>query len=292
MAFFLLPNAPLQTRWLTPAQRQLAHSRIEQDTTQKRDKVNVWKGLREAAVDYRTWIFALMQNLHLSGKLCLYEMHVRHTLTSCFSEWLQKLPTNSRADVRFQPNNHPRIDLPSVSHLSLRVCSSILVIWSLQRAHLAHHALQSRCDCGLHRGDCHLEHWRAVFRHGAIRRSDLWCQQHRAGLDRRCARPDGREEISRIGYRQYVGQPLLRLHAVSVARQRCAALWQGHVCERGLLGGCGTVCVGDETCVNERQQEDPCIGQRGYQLLCVLAKRRRPPGDLLSLAFAFHGMAE
>ena len=82
MAFFLLPNAPLQTRWLTPAQRQLAHSRIEQDTTQKRDKVNVWKGLREAAVDYRTWIFALMQNLHLSGKLCLYEMHVRHTLTS------------------------------------------------------------------------------------------------------------------------------------------------------------------------------------------------------------------
>ncbi|CAN9429694.1 unnamed protein product [Alternaria sp. RS040] len=42
-------------------------SRIEQDTTQKRDKVNVWKGLREAAVDYRTWVFALMQNLHLSA---------------------------------------------------------------------------------------------------------------------------------------------------------------------------------------------------------------------------------
>ncbi|CAN9419400.1 unnamed protein product [Alternaria alternata] len=41
--------------------------RIEQDTTQKQDKVNVWKGLREAAVDYRTWIFALMQNLHLSA---------------------------------------------------------------------------------------------------------------------------------------------------------------------------------------------------------------------------------
>ncbi|RAR09694.1 mfs transporter [Stemphylium lycopersici] len=67
MAFFLLPNTPLQTRWLSPAQRQLAHSRIERDTTQKRDKVNVWKGLREAALDYRTWIFALMQNLHLSA---------------------------------------------------------------------------------------------------------------------------------------------------------------------------------------------------------------------------------
>lgn len=67
MAFFLLPNAPLQTRWLSPAQRQLAHDRIERDTTQRRGNVNVWKGLREAAGDYRTWIFALMQNLHLSA---------------------------------------------------------------------------------------------------------------------------------------------------------------------------------------------------------------------------------
>ncbi|KAF1836438.1 MFS transporter-like protein [Decorospora gaudefroyi] len=67
MAFFLLPNTPLQTRWLSQAERQLAHDRIQLDTTQKRDKVNVWKGLREAAVDYRTWIFALMQNLHLSA---------------------------------------------------------------------------------------------------------------------------------------------------------------------------------------------------------------------------------
>jgi hypothetical protein len=43
--------------------------------------------------------------------------------------------------------------------------------------------------------------------------------------------------------------------------------------------------VGDETCLDERQQEDPCIGQRGYQLLCVLGERRRPPRR--SLVFGF-----
>ncbi|KAF2827773.1 putative MFS transporter [Ophiobolus disseminans] len=67
LAFFMLPNAPLQTRWLTPDERQLAHNRIARDTTQKKGKVSLWKGLREACTDYRTWIFALMQNMHLSA---------------------------------------------------------------------------------------------------------------------------------------------------------------------------------------------------------------------------------
>lgn len=45
----------------------MAHDRIAADTTGKKDKIDVWKGLREACLDYRTWIFALMQNLHLSA---------------------------------------------------------------------------------------------------------------------------------------------------------------------------------------------------------------------------------
>lgn len=63
LAFFLLPNAPLQTRWLTPEQRELAHNRIAFDTTEKKERQSVWKGLREACTDYRMWVFALMQNL-------------------------------------------------------------------------------------------------------------------------------------------------------------------------------------------------------------------------------------
>jgi hypothetical protein len=67
LAFFLLPNTPLQTRWLTQEERELAHSRIALDTTGKKERQSVWKGLREACTDYRMWIFALMANLHLSS---------------------------------------------------------------------------------------------------------------------------------------------------------------------------------------------------------------------------------
>lgn len=67
LAFFTLPNAPLQTRWLTQSERELAHARIARDTTEKRESTNVWKGLREACCDYRLWLFALMGNLHLSA---------------------------------------------------------------------------------------------------------------------------------------------------------------------------------------------------------------------------------
>jgi hypothetical protein len=67
VAFFLLPNSPKQTLWLTLEERQLAHDRIARDTTQKAEGTSVWTGLREACLDYRTWIFALMCNLHFSA---------------------------------------------------------------------------------------------------------------------------------------------------------------------------------------------------------------------------------
>ncbi|KAF2130443.1 MFS transporter-like protein [Dothidotthia symphoricarpi CBS 119687] len=67
LAYFMLPNAPLETRWLTQPERELAHGRIFRDTTGRTAKVSTWTGLREACCDYRTWLFALMQNLHLSA---------------------------------------------------------------------------------------------------------------------------------------------------------------------------------------------------------------------------------
>lgn len=67
IAFFLLPNSPLETPWLKPDERTLAHSRIERDTTERRLNTNPWKGLRDTCTDYRTWLFALMGNLHLSA---------------------------------------------------------------------------------------------------------------------------------------------------------------------------------------------------------------------------------
>ncbi|KAL2872994.1 hypothetical protein SGCOL_011869 [Colletotrichum sp. CLE4] len=67
-AFYFLPDAPLQTRWLSHEQRQMAHQRIFDDTTDRREGgTSVWKGLREACTDWRTWLFCLMDNLHLSA---------------------------------------------------------------------------------------------------------------------------------------------------------------------------------------------------------------------------------
>lgn len=66
-AFFTLPDSPLKTRWLTPEQRQLAHNRIFKDTTARRENTSVMTGLMEAASDWRTWVFCLMDNLHLSA---------------------------------------------------------------------------------------------------------------------------------------------------------------------------------------------------------------------------------
>ncbi|KAF7555293.1 hypothetical protein G7Z17_g2279 [Cylindrodendrum hubeiense] len=67
VAFFTLPDSPLKTQWLTPKERQLAHNRICIDTTGRREGTSVWTGLREAVVDWRTWVFCLMDNMHLSA---------------------------------------------------------------------------------------------------------------------------------------------------------------------------------------------------------------------------------
>ena len=66
--FFLLPNTPLTTSWLTPEERQMAHDRMERDRVgDSGEKVSMMEGLRQACKDKRTWLFCLMQNFHLSA---------------------------------------------------------------------------------------------------------------------------------------------------------------------------------------------------------------------------------
>ncbi|KAH7124176.1 MFS transporter [Dendryphion nanum] len=66
-AAFTLPDEPLSTRWLTPEERKLAHERVTRDIVGKREKSSTFSGLKEAISDYRVWIFAFMQHMHLAA---------------------------------------------------------------------------------------------------------------------------------------------------------------------------------------------------------------------------------
>ncbi|KAK1625764.1 major facilitator superfamily domain-containing protein [Colletotrichum phormii] len=64
---FLLPDQPLDTRWLSEEERRLAHSRVAVDTVQLQANTSTWTGLSEASRDPRLWVLVAMQHLHLSA---------------------------------------------------------------------------------------------------------------------------------------------------------------------------------------------------------------------------------
>ncbi|KAF2725452.1 MFS general substrate transporter [Polychaeton citri CBS 116435] len=66
-AAFVLPDEPLNTRWLTPEERQLAHARIQADTVGAAAEQTTFKGLLDAAKDPKLWLFAFMQHMHLAA---------------------------------------------------------------------------------------------------------------------------------------------------------------------------------------------------------------------------------
>ncbi|KAE9973987.1 hypothetical protein Vi05172_g5640 [Venturia inaequalis] len=63
----LLPDTPLTARWLTEGERQMAHDRVARDTVERKQDVSMMKGLREAASDYRVWIFAASQHIQTAS---------------------------------------------------------------------------------------------------------------------------------------------------------------------------------------------------------------------------------
>lgn len=67
LGIFMLPDHPLNTRWLTPEERQLAHDRIQKDTVGGEDSKGVFDGLKQAMCDPRLYLLAFMQNMHLSA---------------------------------------------------------------------------------------------------------------------------------------------------------------------------------------------------------------------------------
>ncbi|KAF4556376.1 MFS-type transporter-like protein 11 [Elsinoe fawcettii] len=65
--FWLLPDDPSVTRWLTQEERDLCVARIARDTVGLKQRGTTMEGLKQACADPKTWLFCLMQNLHISA---------------------------------------------------------------------------------------------------------------------------------------------------------------------------------------------------------------------------------
>ncbi|KAM0235582.1 hypothetical protein ACHAP5_009707 [Fusarium lateritium] len=64
---WILPDEPLNTRWLTEEERQLAHDRIAADTVQIRTNTTTLAGLIDAYKDPRLWVLVFMQHFHMAA---------------------------------------------------------------------------------------------------------------------------------------------------------------------------------------------------------------------------------
>ncbi|KAL3461055.1 major facilitator superfamily domain-containing protein [Aspergillus heterothallicus] len=64
---FILPDEPRNTKWLTAAQQELAHNRMQRDTVEVRENTAAWTGLKEAAKDPKLWILTFMQHFHMAA---------------------------------------------------------------------------------------------------------------------------------------------------------------------------------------------------------------------------------
>lgn len=67
VGYFILPDFPHDTKWLTPDERLLATNRMELDTVGNEGETSTWNGFKQAAKDPMVWVFAMMAHMHLAA---------------------------------------------------------------------------------------------------------------------------------------------------------------------------------------------------------------------------------
>ncbi|KAH7362424.1 major facilitator superfamily domain-containing protein [Plectosphaerella cucumerina] len=67
VGYFILPDFPATTRWLTQEERDLAHNRMELDTTSNHGNTSTMDGLKQACKDPVVWLFCFMAHMHLAA---------------------------------------------------------------------------------------------------------------------------------------------------------------------------------------------------------------------------------
>lgn len=156
VGFFLLPDLPLTTIWLSEEERQFAHRRMEEDTVGNEGQTSTGKGFKQAARDPLVWLFSAMAHMHLAAngfknfvsKLLLTLLLGLPAYRSC------TVPHCGR-DTRFWPDRYSCLDLPTISHCRRSYYPCIMVVREVQRAYLAYHHFQGGCHNGLRRCRLH-----------------------------------------------------------------------------------------------------------------------------------------
>jgi hypothetical protein len=74
--YFLLPDYPLTSRFLTPTQRQLAHIRILADrhvtVTSTSRRMTSWQAFKSVVTDGKTWFFLVSYSIIILGMSISY----------------------------------------------------------------------------------------------------------------------------------------------------------------------------------------------------------------------------
>ncbi|KAK4454852.1 phthalate transporter [Podospora aff. communis PSN243] len=72
VVYFVLPDYPKTTRWLSDEERAFAQWRLLQDINETDEAKSVWAGLKLALLDYRLYLFVLLQHLSLLSQTFQY----------------------------------------------------------------------------------------------------------------------------------------------------------------------------------------------------------------------------
>lgn len=142
-AVFILPDEPLTTRWLTEEERLLAHERTQRDTVANAGQTTTWSGIYEAAKDPKVWLFVFMQHCHLgelpashTSETPQLPLHFTYSFERQRRKWVQELLPDCREDARVRSDYHACPDLPAIPHRGHHLHRLVVVIRTLQRAHM------------------------------------------------------------------------------------------------------------------------------------------------------------
>lgn len=176
---FILPDEPLQTRWLSEDEQRLAYSRIANDTVHLQESTSTWAGLLEASRDPRLWVLVFMHHLHMAAsnyknffptivETLGYSRNVTLALTCppylisgivCIA-WAASSGLSCAFFASLTSSIHPW------SHMRCRfVSTDRSQIRPFQREGLAHHSREMRRSFRFRSGWQHAQHWCSVFRH-------------------------------------------------------------------------------------------------------------------------------